>query len=275
MKTFLKWAGSKQRLLPELLKRIPEHGTYIEPFVGSGALFFGLQPKRAILADSNKRLMLTYSAVRSRAGKVIELLDRSACDHSPEMFNSLRFTFGTVARSGRTQIAADMIYLNRAGFNGLYRVNSTGIFNVPWGNRPSSCIVNADSIRACSRVLRRCNPKLLTADFGDVMKLARKNAFVYCDPPYLPTSTTSSFTAYTPGGFGLAEHERLRDAAVGAALRGAIVMISNSDRPEILKLYKDRRMFKIERVQGSRSIAASGASRKKATELLITTRKRK
>ena len=191
---FLKWAGGKRQLLPDLLHQVPPDYSgfrYFEPFVGGGALFFALRPKRAVLADVNERLIRTYKGVRDDVQTVIGLLGKYP--HDATFFYRLReeqIDSGTDA-----EVAAWFIYLNKTGFNGLYRVNRDNRFNVPFGRYVRPKICDKATLLACSSAL--ADVELLVADFEVVVAKAKRGDFVYFDPPYVPLSATSSFTSYT------------------------------------------------------------------------------
>lgn len=261
---FLKWAGGKTRMLPVLKQHFPaEFGTYYEPFVGGGAVFFALAPSKAVLADANLRLMRTYAGVRDHADAVVDRLRRSP--HSKDFFLKVRAF--DVDCADDASAASWLIYLSKTAFNGLYRVNQSGGFNVPFGDYSNPTICDEPNLRACSEALK--GVEVVAADFEQTIGRSAPGDLVYCDPPYLPTSVTSSFTNYTSNGFGLADHRRLRDAALRAKARGVNVVISNSAAPAIVELYQDG--FEVHRVSAPRSIAASGGSRGAVEELIITT----
>ena len=165
-----------------------------------------------------------------------------------------------------TEVAAWFIYLNRTGYNGLYRVNKQNVFNVPFGGYNNPTICDAEHLRTCSQALQGVD--LRHACFDDVMADAKPGDFVYCDPPYVPISATSSFTSDTSDGFGIDEHRRLHDIALDLAKRGVNILISNSAAPAVLELYRDH-PFHIETIAAARNIAANAASRGEVTELLI------
>lgn len=260
---FLKWAGGKRRLVPRLLELAPtSFGTYYEPFLGGGALFFALRPERAVLSDANRRLMRTYAAVRDDVDRVVALLRRSP--HTKEFF--LRARRLRVDDADDVSAAAWLIYLNRTAFNGLYRVNARGEFNVPFGRYANPTICDEPGLGAASRALRRA--ELRCGDFAEAASQAVAGDLVYFDPPYAPASPTSSFTAYTPGGFTLNDHRRLRDLAAELKARDVHVMVSNSATPAVLEMYSAG--FEVTRVSAGRAIAADGSRREKVTELIIT-----
>lgn len=270
MKPFLKWVGSKRQMIPELSCYVPKtFGTYFEPFVGSGALFFHVQPKKAVLSDSNKRLMKTYQAVRNRPAQLVRVLREHQGLHCEDHYWGMRSE--DIDSCGVVETAAWMIYLNKAGFNGLYRVNKAGTFNVPWGKRTADCIVDEPTILACSRALKRGDVKLLTCSYQKAIEMAGDNDFVYADPPYPAISKTANFKAYDKAGFGIGDHEELRDSLVRARHRGATVIATISDTVFSRSLYSGDR-FAIRQVRGSRSVSASAESRAPVGELLIRLR---
>lgn len=261
---FLKWAGGKGQLLPELLARLPpKYDRYIEPFVGAGALFFAQASSHdtpVTLSDANSRLIDAYRAVRDDVEEVIAQLQNFRNDH--DLFYEVR-SWQHENLSPPMQ-AARIIFLNRTCFNGLYRENRRGEFNVPFGRYQNPKICDSDNLRAVSAVLQESCLQCL--DFEPAAESAGEGDFVYLDPPYHPISRTSSFTAYQGNGFGAEEQERL--AAVYAELdnRGVLIMLSNSDTPLIQSLYKN---FLVELVAAARVINSRTDRRGKITELVI------
>jgi DNA adenine methylase len=261
---FLKWAGGKRQLLPELLRHVPaKRGRYFEPFVGAGALFFALEPKRAVLADVNERLVRTYRGVRDDVEAVIDLLKGYRRRHDESFFYALRER--DIDAGTDVEVAAWLIYLNKTGFNGLYRVNSKNRFNVPFGRYDDPAIVQPERLRACSAALRGADVRL--ADFEAVARDAKRGDFVYFDPPYVPLSKTSSFASYTSGGFSQKAQARLRDTARALKKRGVHVLLSNSSAPEVRSLYADG--FEIVEVSARRSVNSKGSGRGAITELVM------
>ena len=261
---FLKWVGGKGQLLGQMQPLLPPaFRRYYEPFVGSAALFFHLRPPGATLTDVNEELIDCYLAVQKHVEEVIEALKRH--EYEEGYFYRVRAidprTLPLPARAART------IYLNKTGFNGLYRVNRAGRFNVPFGRyvnpgfRAEESLAN---LRACARALR--SVKIVVRDFGEVARHARAGDFVYFDPPYVPVSTTSDFTSYVPGGFGAADQERLAAVFARLAAKGAHVMLSNSDTPAVRSLYA---RFRIDRVMASRSINSKITRRGKVGEVVV------
>jgi DNA adenine methylase len=262
---FLKWAGGKSQLLDQLRPLLPKApiGRYFEPFVGSAALFFALRPARATLADVNLELVDCYRAVQKHVEAVIAALARHVYDE--DVYYSVRSkdpsSLRPEARAART------IYLNKTGYNGLYRVNKSGRFNVPFGryvNPGFSSAESRDNLRACSRTLRGAS--IVNADFAEAVKGARAGDFVYFDPPYVPLSETSAFTHYAAGGFGAPEQERLARLFTELAGRGVLVMLSNSDTPEVRRLYA---RHCIDTVRAARHINSRATDRGKVSEVVV------
>lgn len=263
---FLKWAGGKTQLLPELMKRVPERfGTYHEPFLGGGALFFALAPEVAFLGDANGELCNAYQMVQSRLPELIEELRQPVYANTPEAFYSIRAVDPSV--ENKVGAAARTIYLNKTCFNGLYRVNSKGKFNTPFGKRKNPTICDEPTLRAAARALHS-GVTIRLDDFMKVSERAAPGDLVYLDPPYVPLNPTSAFTAYTPDGFGLAQHEALRDVALVLKRRGVHVIVSNSACEAVERLYADK--FRIERVQARRNINSKGGKRGPIDEFIIT-----
>jgi DNA adenine methylase len=260
---FLKWAGGKGQLLAQLRPLLPgTYRRYLEPFAGGAALFFALAPRRAVLADVNAELIDCYKAARDDVDAVIEALGqyRYGADHYYRAREIDPRTLPLAERAART------IYLNRTGYNGLYRVNRSGKFNVPMGRYTNPLLCDAANLKACSKALEKV--ELRVQDFAGVAARARPNDFVYFDPPYVPVSDTADFTSYVPGGFGSDQQRRLADVFAGLAGRGVHAMLSNSDTPAVRELYRG---FRIHRVLASRHINSRGSLRGKVGEVVVTT----
>ena len=262
---FLKWAGGKGKLLPELLPRVPrEFGRYFEPFIGGAAVFLALRGRGlandASLSDANPRLVDTYSAVRDDVEAVIARLGEFVNEEA--VYYAIRAQRHDELSS--TDRVARIIYLNKTCYNGLYRENRDGAFNVPFGRYARPRICDATNLRAAARAL--AGVLIECRDFEEALMGAVAGDFVYLDPPYDPVSRTASFTAYHAAGFG-EEHQR-RLAAVFRALagRGVQLMLSNSDTPLIRELYQG---FGFTEVLAARAINSKGERRGKVTELLI------
>jgi len=266
---FLKWAGGKTQLLGPLVERIPgKFGKYFEPFVGGGALFFELFRQNRIeygaeLSDLNSELMDTYKAIRETTSEVIELLE--SYPHDKRFFYELRER--DPEKLDRPERAARMIYLNKTCFNGLYRVNRKGKFNVPFGSYKKPKYNDPDNLFAVADALKEV--VLRDAPFDSVLDSASSGDLVYFDPPYAPLSRTSNFTSYQPGGFDADSQQKLRDVSIDLVRRGAKVIISNSGTQVIRELYEHSE-FTIETVGARRSINRDPSRRGVLNELIIT-----
>lgn len=257
----LKWAGGKGRLLAQYQPYFPtSYKRYFEPFVGSAAVFFHLQPDQARLSDTNAELVNVYRVIQNRVEKLLHELAVHSEHNSKEYFYEVR---ATVPR-GDIKKAARTIYLNRTCYNGLYRVNSKGGFNVPYGRYKNPRIVAPERLRAASEALQ--GVQLDVAPFEDVEKLAKKGDLVYFDPPYQPLSATSSFTAYTRDSFGEVQQRELARVFKKLAKKGVHVMLSNSDAPFIRELYRDCTLIE---VRAPRFINSKADRREAIGELLI------
>jgi DNA adenine methylase len=261
-KPFLKWAGGKTQLLPEILGRFPKKfGRYHEPFLGGGAVFFALAPERAALSDVNADLVETYRAIRDDVESVIMALKdhESSAEHFYEVRSQQREELSSAQGAART------IFLNRTCFNGLYRVNRKGEFNVPFGKYLNPTICNEENLHAVSNALQNVDLKVEDALLLGTRVVA--NDLVYFDPPYDPVSKTASFTSYAKNGFGELQQRSLAKLFASLAKKDVHVMLSNSDTPLIWSLYKG---FKIERVYARRAINSKADRRGHITELLIS-----
>lgn len=248
--------------MAHLLYSLPLHfNRYFEPFVGGGALFFELQPARAFLWDSNQELIETYTALRDDVEGVIRLLKRHV--YEKEYYYQVRSK--SVAKLSPQGRAARMIFLNRTGFNGLYRVNSKGQFNVPFGRHKNPCICNTENLRAVSKSLE--NVDLRATSFERILKIARKGDFVYLDPPYIPLSKTSNFVSYQRHGFGMDNQENLAGVFEQLDKRGCYLMLSNSDVPWIKERYGK---FVIQEIRASRNVNSKASERGHVGEVIVT-----
>ena len=267
MRPFLKWAGGKRQLLSQFARFYPEDvRRYCEPFVGSAAVFFDLQarfPKlRAILSDNNEALIRCYEAVRDDVEGLIRSLRQHKARHGKDHYYKVRGR--STNRLKGLQRAARLIYLNKTCFNGLYRVNARGEFNVPMGSYSNPAILREESLRRASAALQ--GVRFSARDFGDCLRDARKGTFVYVDPPYHPVSRTAYFTGYTEGGFGEEEQRRLSRLFADLHRKGCLVMLSNSDTPLIRRLYRG---FRIRRVTARRAINSNSSRRGAISELVV------
>jgi len=261
-KPFLKWAGGKTQLLDELVSLMPKDktGRYFEPFLGSGALFFHINPSTAVLNDSNDDLINCYRVIRDNVEDLI--LDLNNHENNKEYFYSIRGTkeggLTPVERASRT------IFLNRTCFNGLYRVNQKGEFNAPYGYYANPKICNEENLRAVSLVLR--NMTIHSGGYEQSLLSARKGDFVYFDPPYLPVSKYSDFKRYTKDSFYEKDHIRLAEVFKDLDSRGCYVMLSNSDHPLVHQLFKS---YNVKTVKARRLINKIAANRGKVNELIV------
>lgn len=260
---FLKWAGGKGRLLQQYISYFPSSfDTYYEPFLGGGAVFFYLSPRRSHLMDINPELVNVYRCIRDQIEGVIGLLWEHQRNHSNDYYYYLRSHPG----SSEIERAARLIYLNKTCFNGLYRENSQGKFNVPMGRYKDPKICNPALLYAASSALKRATINVYPFDMT-LEDAKTSQDFVYFDPPYHPISATSCFTSYCRYSFNQSDQIRLRDTFVELARRGVKVMLSNSDCPFIRDLYQD---FTIHTIYASRAINSNAQRRGKISEVLVT-----
>ncbi len=271
-KPFVKWVGGKRQLLRQfrLMNLYPPEkfnfktGKYFEPFVGGGAVFFDLLPEKGFLSDMNKELVTTYNVIKNDVDGLIRSLKKHKVDK--EYFLKIRAQDPN--KLDDVSIASRFIYLNRTGFNGLYRVNSKGGFNVPFGQNKNPLICDENNLKKVSVALQGIEIK--HQDYKEVLKKAKKGDFIYFDPPYYPLSKTASFTSYVKESFLDNEQIELRDTFLELTKRGCFVMLSNSDAPFINKIYSGYKGVRINKVLAGRAINSKGSGRGKITEVLIT-----
>lgn len=293
---FLKWAGGKRQLLPQLRRFFPDDfGAYYEPFAGSAAVFLDLAShdvlasRKVHLTDCNADIIGCYRAVRDDVEAVIAALETLADRHAregaacyyavrDEEFNPARTILPTGAKRAAAYsapLAAMLIYLNRTGFNGLFRVNSRGGFNVPIGRYTKPRIVDADNLRCVSRVLKRPGVTVAVKPFGQSLAKAERGDFIYLDPPYAPVSGTANFTSYTADGFSARDQDALFARILGLAKQGCHVVLSNSDAPSVRALYESREALdaglRTHEIPARRSINTRGDRRGPVTELVVST----
>lgn len=236
---FLKWAGGKGQLLPDLLPEVARaapRGRYHEPFVGGGALFFELRrlarlPKRVTLSDTNPNLIAVWLAVRDELPVLLDLLAVHHANHTEEYYYKVR----EEVPASQVERAARIIFLNKTCFNGLYRENSKGKFNVPFANNANPAIRDEANLRACSAAL--AGVEILNTPFSAVGERARAGELVYFDPPYVPVSKSASFTSYAKDGFDEPEQRQLAELFAELTRRGVKAILSNSDMPLVRELY--------------------------------------
>ncbi|HMP84109.1 MAG TPA: DNA adenine methylase [Verrucomicrobiota bacterium] len=271
---FLKWVGGKAQLLTQFDKFFPTEITrYSEPFIGGGAVFFYLKHRfprmRAFLRDINPELINTYRAVQEFPRELMHQLDAHTTEFKTKGTDYFYFVRAQHHLAGDeskiVERAARMIFLNKTCFNGLWRVNARGEFNVPVGSNKNPGLYNEANILAASRALEGSH--LAVQDFRETINQAQSGDFVYVDPPYYPVSVTASFTSYAKEDFGEGEQRELHAVFAEAARRGVRLMLSNSDTPFIRKLYRD---FQIRTVQARRAINCDGSKRGQVNEVVVT-----
>lgn len=271
-KPFVKWVGGKRQLLAQF-RRLnlypPEKfdiktGRYFEPFVGGGAVFFDLLPEKGFLSDMNNELVTTYNVIKNDVDGLIVSLKK----HKNNKDYFLKIRVQDPKTLSELEIASRFIFLNRTCFNGLYRVNNSGGFNVPYGKHGNPLICDEDNLKKVCKALQGIQIK--HQDYKEVLKKAKKGDFVYFDPPYYPISKTASFTSYTAESFLDKEQIELRDTVLELNKRGCFVMLSNSDTPFINKIYSGFKDIQITKVEAGRMINSKGSGRGKITEVLVT-----
>jgi DNA adenine methylase len=271
-KPFVKWVGGKRQLLAQFRrmnlyppeKFDPKKGRYFEPFVGGGAVFFDLLPEEGYLSDLNNELIITYNVIKNDVEKLIIALKKHKNDK--DYFSKLRAQDPN--KLDNVAVASRFIFLNRTCFNGMYRVNSRGGFNVPFGKYTNPLICDENNLRKVSKALQ--NIDIEHKDYKAVLKKAKKGDFIYFDPPYYPVSKTASFTSYTSETFLEKEQTELRNTFVELNKKGCFVMLSNSDTQFINNIYSDIKGVRITKVKAGRAINSDASKRGKITEVLIT-----
>lgn len=264
----VKWVGGKRQLLESIVPLLPDSITsYCEPFVGGGALLFHLQPDIAQINDINPELILLYQVVRDKVDELVKEL--SDYVNTSEFFYKVRNLDRdrlVYDKLSDVEKAARFIYLNKTCFNGIYRVNKAGEFNVPFGNYKNPNIVNASVLYAVSKYLNNSDIAMTTVDYSEVLEKVTKETFVYIDPPYDPISDTSSFTSYSKCGFTREDQIRLRECCDKLDKRGVKFLLSNSATDFIMDQYSD---YKVSIVQAKRNVNSVGSKRGKIDEVLV------
>lgn len=267
VRPFLKWAGGKRQLLSEIRKCVPANfNTYFEPFVGAGAVLFDLQPDRAVVNDINGELMNAYRVIQDDVEWLIHDLKQHRNEKSYFYFIRDLDRTDEYRQWSPAQKASRILYLNKTCYNGLFRVNKKGYFNVPFGNYRAPQIVNEKTLRAVHRYLSGNDVSIMRTDFETAVARAGSGDFVYFDPPYDPLSDTASFTGYSLGGFNKNDQLRLRDVFMELDKRGCKVLLSNSATDFIKDIY---RHFHIRSVSAGRNINSVGSRRGKIDEVLV------
>ncbi|MFW5846967.1 MAG: DNA adenine methylase [Nanoarchaeota archaeon] len=265
---FLKWAGGKRQLLPAINKLIPEnYSTYYEPFVGAGAVLFDMQPKKAVINDANEELINVYRVIKNNIDELI--FDLKEHINEEDYYYDVRKLDRTKEYKNMSDVkkASRILFLNKTCYNGLFRVNQQGEFNVPFGRYKNPNIVNEETLRAVHDYLNNNDVRILNVDFEEAIKYMRKEAFVYFDPPYHPISDTSSFTGYTTDGFDAQDQKRLKKLCDSLDERGCRFLLSNSSADLIVDLYQDD--YTLDFVDANRSINSKGDSRGEIKEVLV------
>ena len=266
----LKWVGGKRQLLHEIMPLIPKKvSTYVEPFVGGGAVLFEYQPKKAIIKDVNEELMNVYKVIKESPNELIELLIIHQEKNSKEYFYEIRALDreeNYINNLTNVERAARIIYLNKTCYNGLFRVNSLGQFNTPYGRYKNPNIVNETLIFAMSNYFNNNDIKIMNTDYKDTLLNLDDESFVYFDPPYLPISASSSFTSYTENGFSLEQQIELKEQCDKLNRHGIKFLLSNSDHPIIRDLYRD---YHIKIIKAKRAINSKANKRGEISEVLV------
>jgi DNA adenine methylase len=264
---FLKWVGGKGKLQKKFSALYPPGLAlmrHVEPFMGGGALFFARAPERALLSDINRDLVQTYVSVRDEVELVLRHLAVLAKSHDKAGYYVARERYNARDHATASERAALFIYLNKTCFNGLYRVNKSGHFNVPMGRYAKPAIADASTLRAASRALARAD--IRCAPFEALVAEARPGDFIYLDPPYEPLTRTANFTAYAQDGFTQRDQTRLRDLFRELDRRGSKLMLSNSDVPFIRELYRG---YQIDQIMAARAVSCDPDKRGPVAELVI------
>lgn len=270
-KPFVKWAGGKRQLIAELEENLPKKfSTYFEPFLGGGALLFHLLNQshnlKCNVSDLNSDLILAYITIRDRVEHLVESLEK----HSDRYFADQREYYYSVRGSepkNQIEKVSRLLFLNKTCFNGLYRVNSKGRFNVPLGRYTNPSIVNKENLLAVSKILQSKNISIKCRDFAAILDDARKDDLVYFDPPYQPVSKTANFTSYTKCEFTYDDLKRLADLCQKLDKKGCKVLLSNSNTKEVRKLFSSS--WKIVEIEANRAINSNSKKRTGHTELFI------
>ena len=271
-KPFVKWAGGKRQLLAELEKNFPKQfGTYFEPFLGGGAVLFDLLAKKpnikCSVSDLNSDLVLAYVTIRDKLGRLIESLENHSKNYHKD---STGYYYEVRKQEPKSQIekVSRLLFLNKTCFNGLYRVNSKGKFNVPLGRYTNPNIVNRENLITASKFLQSEKIKISCRDFESILKDAKKGDFVYFDPPYQPVSDTANFTSYTHRDFTEDDLQRLADLANQLNSNGSHVLLSNSNTKIVKKIFSSKK-WKIKEISVNRAINSNSQKRTGHKEVLI------
>lgn len=266
----LKWVGGKRQLMDVIAPLIPSSlTTYYEPFIGGGAVLFNLQPKKAVINDLNPELINVYKVIKDKPNELIQALKMHESMNCEDYFYEVRAydrNKTEYEKLSNIEKAARVIYLNKTCYNGLFRVNSSGEFNSPWGRYSNPNISNIPTIKALNTYFNKYDITIKCGNYADSLKGIRKGAFVYLDPPYMPISSSSSFTGYTANGFGEKEQIELKKLCDKLNDKGVKFLLSNSSCPFIEELYKN---YTIQKVPAKRTINANAEKRGVIDEVLV------
>ena len=271
-KPFVKWAGGKRQLIPILNENLPKTmGTYFEPFLGGGALLFHIlterKDQRCRISDLNSDLVLAYTTIRDKPDELISSLKNHSRNYQKD---SKSYYYAIRESNPRSAVAktSRLLFLNRTCFNGLYRVNSKGEFNVPLGRYTNPNIVNEENLQSVSQVLNSQKVSINCRDFGAVVDEAKKDDLVYFDPPYQPVSETANFTSYTNRSFTYKDLKRLAKLCLKLDSKGCNVLLSNSNSQEVVEMFTEKN-WKIKKIEANRAINSDSKKRTGHYELLI------
>jgi len=262
-RSFIKWVGGKYRSLSQLLRLFPaEFNTYYEPFLGSGVVYFNLAPSEGVLNDAENNLVTTFRSVKHDVEGVCNQLE--LLDNTEEAYYDTRYDFNNTAQIMSGKRAAQFIYMNKCGYNGLYRVNSRGFVNVAFGKRSGEPHKDFEAIRTCSKLLQAAS--VMNTDYQEIIKLARCGDFVYLDPPYHKESDVS-FTGYNAKEFSESDHRQLAEECKALSSRGVLFALSNSNTPFVNDLYKNFYKYS---VYTAKTVSRLTSGRGPSTDVLIT-----
>ncbi|MBK7105033.1 MAG: Dam family site-specific DNA-(adenine-N6)-methyltransferase [Ignavibacteriae bacterium] len=265
IRPFLRWVGGKAKFINTLLNFVPpkdQYDKYFEPFLGAGSLFFSLNPKKAVLSDVNSHLINCYLYIREQPELVHKYLSSLAKKTSKSFYYIQRDEYNKSLPSAKQ--AARFLYLNKTSYNGIFRVNKIGKFNVPYGYIAYPVLPSLNDLRNISVSLYRKN--IIAQDYSQIYKQVKENDFIYLDPPYPPLNGTSFFTHYTIDRFSYRDQEKLNEFANKLSLKNCYIMISNADTPKIRELYYNWNIFELEKTR----FVSCKTERKKVKELIIT-----
>ncbi|QUC64858.1 DNA adenine methylase [Nitrosopumilus sp. K4] len=271
-KPFVKWAGGKRQLIPILEQNLPgKFGTYYEPFLGGGALLFHIltekNGQKCSISDLNSDLVLAYTTIRDKIDSLVSSLKNHERNYQKDS-NNYYYSIRETSPRSDVEKTSRLIFLNRTCFNGLYRVNSKGKFNVPLGKYTNPNIVNEENLRSVSHILKTSHVSIKCRDFEAVLDDTKKGDLVYFDPPYQPVSRTANFTSYTNKDFTIDDLERLAELCMELDSKGCNVLLSNSDSPEVAKMFSAK-PWKVSKIQANRAINSNSKKRTGHYELLI------